>query len=80
MQVLEFPEDIFEETALVAKSLRGTSTGAAASLRLPHDAHISSGLIAHCVTRMAAGEGTIKLSNVKVCIPVVHKMSDTFCW
>ncbi len=66
-QVLEFPEDIFEEAALVSESLRQTSNGAAGSLHLAPDSYISSGLVAHAVTQLAAGHGTIKLSQVKVC-------------
>jgi hypothetical protein len=65
-QVLGFPEDIFEEAALVAESLQDTLSVSAGGVRLaPHD-HVSSGLVAHALTQLAAGEGTIKLSNVKV--------------
>ena len=68
MQVLGFPEDIFEEAALAAVSLQDTSSGSACGVRLaPHD-HVSSGLVAHALTHLAAGEGAIKLSNVKVSV------------
>ena len=71
-QVLEFPEDIFEEAALVADSLTGTSNSAAGSLHLAPDSYISSGLVAHAVTQLAAGQGTIKLGQVKVCTLEPH--------
>jgi len=63
-QVLGFPEDIFEEAALVAESLH--DSGAAASIHLAPDSHISSGLVAQALTQLAAGQGTIKLTSVKV--------------
>lgn len=66
MQVLGFPEDIFEEAALVAESLQDTLSGSAGGVRLAPHGHVSSGLVAHALTQLAAGEGAIKLSNVKV--------------
>lgn len=68
MQVLELPEDIFEEAALVADSLRDESSASAGSLHLAPNSYISSGLVAHAATQLAAGQGTIKLSHVKVCV------------
>ena len=68
VQVLGFPEDIFEEAALVAESLQDTSSGSGGGVRLvPHD-YVSSGLVAHGLTQLAAGEGAIKLGNVKVSV------------
>ena len=66
MQVLELPEDIFEEAALVTEALHDESNASAGSLSFAPRSHISSGLVAHAVTQLAAGQGTIKLSHVKV--------------
>ena len=68
VQVLGFPEDIFEEAALVAESPLDTSSGSGGGVRLaPHD-YVSSGLVAHALTQLAAGKGAIKLGNVKVSV------------
>jgi hypothetical protein len=66
LQVLGFPEDIFEEASLVAKSLEDASSSSAGSVHLAHHDFVSSGLVAHALTQLAAGKGTIKVSAVKV--------------
>lgn len=76
LQVLGFPEDIFEEAALVAQSLH--DSGTAASVHLAPDSHISSGLAAQALTQLAAGQGTIKLTSVMVSLHQNQVQSDAF--
>ena len=65
-QVLGYPEDLLEEAALAADSLSEASYGAAASIWLSPESHVSNGLVAHALLQMAAGMGSIGVSNVKV--------------
>ena len=56
----------------MSASLTEASNGVAGSLHLAPDSYISSGLVAYAVTQLAAEQGTIKLSQVKVCTLEAH--------
>ena len=60
----------------MAGYLHETSTAAAGSLPLTPDSYISSGLVAHAATQLAAQQGSIKLSQVKVCTFGFHRTLD----